>query len=318
MQKRHLLSALKLVVLTLALVFLFVRLREEDAISNLWSGMNNGKFSSPLLLLLIALMPVNWLLESLKWKLLTQDFQEIGFRTAIQATLVGIFYTMFTPNRVGEGAGRFHFITKGNRSRATYGFLTGSAAQMLCTLFFGSIALMLLPAYFGSQNEAWWKVAEWLRWPIWGITGIGFLLYIEPGWNNLLQGYLKADSWLGKRVHNLQRYKRKQKWIILGLSTMRYAVFASQFILSLHLLGVALSLDEAFLRIATIYLSTTLIPTFALAEIGLRESMALLILSPSIQADSAVFAATLLVWIVNLLLPALLGASFFMKHKPAL
>lgn len=317
MQKRHLLSALKLVVLTLALVFLFVRLREEHAISNLWSGLNAGNLSFPLLLLIIILMPVNWLLESLKWKLLTQDFQDISLGTAIKATLVGVFYTMFTPNRVGEGAGRFHFISKGNRSRATYGFLTGSAAQMLCTLFFGSIALMLLPAYFGPQDEDWWKVAEWLRWPIWIITGIGFLLYIEPGWNNLLQGYLKPDSWLGKRVHNLQRYDRKQKWIILGLSAARYGVFAYQFILSLQLLGVVLSLDESFLRIAAIYLSTTLIPTFALAEIGLRESMALLILSPSSQADSAVFAATLLVWIVNLLLPSLLGASYFVKHKPA-
>ncbi len=317
LQKRHLTSALKLLALVLALVFLFARLREEDAISGLGTLWKDGNFSGPLMLLVIVLMPVNWMLEAIKWKLLTSDFQKHSLSAAIKATLVGVFYTMFTPNRIGEGAGRFHYIKKGNRSRATYGFLTGSAAQLLCTLFAGSIALMMLPAYFSATDEAWWKVATWLRWPLWGVTGIGFLLYIEPGWNNLLQGYLNPESWLGKRVHNLQRYNRKEKWIVLGLSALRYAVFTFQFILALWVLGVDLSPDEAFLRIAAVYLGATLIPTFALAEIGLRESMALLILSPSSQADTAVFAATLLVWLINLMVPALVGAVLFVKSKPA-
>lgn len=260
-------------------------------------------------------MPVNWFLESIKWWYLCRGFAPMSLTQSYRSVMLGTFFTLFTPNRIGDGAGRISLLPPGNKSRGSWAFLNGSVAQTLATLLFGCIGLALIPAYLEPSDDIWWKVYAILRWPVWIGSTVILLLYVEPGWLRMAMEWTQPDSWIGKRIQTLQEYRRRQNGITLLISVVRYGVFATQFLLMLQLFGFAGEDFEAYLRIALIYLSTTLIPTVAAAELGLRESMAIMMLPAGGITESVVFTSTLLLWIINLLLPGMIGAVFFVNWK---
>jgi hypothetical protein len=58
------------------------------------------------LLFAVALMPVNWALETLKWQGLMRVYGPLRFGRAFAAVLSGVTISLFTPNRIGEYGGR--------------------------------------------------------------------------------------------------------------------------------------------------------------------------------------------------------------------
>lgn len=262
----------------------------------------------------IALWPLNWLIEALKWWLLTVH-SERSIRQALGDVLVGQYFGLVTPNRLGEGPGRMHQTLAGNRSRDLFAFANSSIAQLLATLLFGSICLVLVASYISTIDSQWWLIAFPLRWLIWVGTLILLLFYIEPGWSHMLREMVKPDGWIGKRIGGLQTYNRHENGRTLFLSIARYLVFSTQFVCVVIAFGFEGNTSELFIRIALVYLGSTIIPSFALAELGVRESMAVL-LFPAIGINPAVaFIATLLVWIVNILLPSIAGMVLFFRRR---
>lgn len=120
---------------------------------------------------------------------------------------------------------------------------------------------------------------------------------------------------MGKKLAGLQRYNRRENGRTLFLSMARYLVFSTQFVCVLWAFGFQGDTVELFVRIALIYLGSTVVPSFALAELGVRESMAMMLL-PAAGIDPAVaFISTLLVWIINILLPSIAGMVLFFRSK---
>lgn len=299
----------QVMVITWAIYFLVSELQGK------WSEINLHTIDMAWLLIALFLMPVNWLLEAFKWKHLTSEFAPSSLLRALRSVWIGSFYTLFTPNRIGDGAGRLHLMPEGNASRATWAFLNGSVAQTLVTLSAGSTALALAASFVSSEDELWWKAAPLVAVPVWLITVIALLLYLEPGWLRMLKEFFSGESWIGKRLHTLQAYTRRQNAATLMISTLRYATFSCQFIFVLKAFGFAGNEWEVLMRIALIYLATTIIPTIALAELGLRESMAVLFLPAAGIAAGDAFSATLILWGINLLLPSIFGAIFFAQLR---
>ena len=64
-----------------------------------------------------------------------------------------------------------------------------------------------------------------------------------------------------------------------------------------------------------IFLFTTVIPLSLFGKLALRESIAVWILSDSGTPTAQIVYATLIIWIINLVIPALMGAYFFSKLK---
>lgn len=308
--RNRLFRLFQIVVIALAVTYLYDKLADDFSFSKL-----HFHGDTTLLLFAILLMPLNWLLEAFKWQVLIRKVKPVQLASALRAVWIGAFYGLFTPNRAGDLAGRLHFAQKGSNTRVSYAFINGSVAQSLTTLLAGSIALALIPEYLIASDSNWWPLLVIFRWPVWIITVIVLLLYLEPGWLTLLKGSFKEDSFIGKRLNGLEAYPRNTNYLILLLSVLRYAVFSTQFYLLLVLYGWAGFTPEAYFRIAILYVASTLIPTAALAELGLRESLALLLFPAALISPSAAFAATFILWIINLLLPAIFGGYFFAKLR---
>ncbi len=263
----------------------------------------------------LILLPVNLLLEIIKWHVLTSKFTEPRFSDAVKGVLVGNFYTLFTPNRIGDGIGRMHYLPANNKVRATYAFLNGSIAQSIATLSFGSLALLFSGLWLTSADLNWYQPLAFVKWPVFGLTLLILLLYIEPGWIRMLRDSLPTSGWIGKRAATLQAYSRREHALLLLLSVLRYIVFATQYYLVLVWFGFTGEAFDAYARIALIYTVTTLIPTVALAELGLRESMAVLMLPAGGISPEAAFSATFLLYLVNIAVPAAVGGLLFVQMK---
>ncbi|MBK8805873.1 MAG: hypothetical protein IPO21_04145 [Bacteroidales bacterium] len=136
------------------------------------------------------------------------------------------------------------------------------------------------------------------------------------------------DSILGKIVEKFefaQKYRsqisnfsepaRAIQYIVLSLSFARYVVFSSQFALCVFLFIPNISIEECLLCIGATYLFTTIIPTFALAEFGIRGPIAVAIFSLYNYDALSVFSATILVWVINLAIPAALGSVLMLSNK---
>jgi uncharacterized membrane protein YbhN (UPF0104 family) len=82
---------------------------------NLWENFIN-QFTwkrIPFFIFAIALMPVNWFLESIKWQTFISKFQSKFFiLKSFESVICGTFFAFITPNRIGEFGGRLNKIEK--------------------------------------------------------------------------------------------------------------------------------------------------------------------------------------------------------------
>lgn len=305
--QRYVLRLLQTVFFLLALLFLWHQLAEVS--TSEWHKLNLAFLKSPLLLSAVLLfVPLNWWVESKKWQLLNRDFNSITTATAARGVLGGTYLSLFTPNRIGDLAGKIYLTSPGKRSKAASASAFGSLSQLTVTSIAGLFGLAFLLDNRGGFD------------PLWAILLTGLAI-------GVLVAFFKMDVvWRRVLVKFNNRWKRAKNFHYnfsyvtasrtLLLSFLRYAIFSSQFILLLSVFGVELPIGQSYAAVAVVYLISSVIPASLLGELGIRESVAIFIFSLLGQEAFPVFAATFTLWVFNLILPAVFG-SFFIGSASA-
>jgi hypothetical protein len=103
--------------------------------------------------------------------------------------------------------------------------------------------------------------------------------------------------------------------MILLLAFIRYIVFTFQFYLLMIFFGVHLDYSQAMIMIAMIFYVMSLIPTMALTELGVRGAAATYFLGKLSPDSIAIINSTISLWLINLVVPALIGAIFVFQFK---
>ena len=93
--------------------------------------------------LAVVLMPVCWLFEAAKWRMLMGPVLKMNLREALRAVLGGISISLFTPNRIGEYGGRVLFVPSKYNWWAVIATLVGSFAQNLVNIAIGLAGVMI-------------------------------------------------------------------------------------------------------------------------------------------------------------------------------
>jgi hypothetical protein len=94
---------------------------------------------------------------------------------------------------------------------------------------------------------------------------------------------------------------------ILFLSFLRYAVFAIQLALAIHVIALV-PWSDAFPGTTWILLIKSIAPAFNfLSDLGVREVSAIIYFEKFGYAVIPVIAASLLIWLINILIPTLYG-----------
>lgn len=257
----------------------------------------------------LGLLPLNLGLEALRWQMLASTAQPITFRQALASYLAGIAGSVITPNRIGEYPARIFYLKRESTYRLATVAILGATAQMLALFLFGSIGF----AYYLTVQPAWWARALAVGCVI-GLIIIALLYFCFEAWLPRLQRW----KWAARFVvygGALMRFPRKKSWNILLLSVLRFVVFTAQYLLLMQWMGVDVPVGAGFCLTALFFWAMAVIPSVALAELGLRGQVSLFLFGAFSQNTIGILGAALVLWGINLVLPALAGSLLLWRVR---
>ena len=270
------------------------------------------------LLIVCFLMFFNWLTEAWKWQIMILKLQDISLRRSLEAVLSGLTVSLFTPNRIGEYAGRVFHLDKADKVQATLVTVVENFSQLLITLLFGSLATVF---FFNKYAIFPSSISFAISLMLLIVTLVSMIAFFNI---RLLDKPLSRIKWFKKKsemFHVLSEYTTQDLLKVMAGALIRYFIFTLQFYLLIIMYGGQIVFSESMMMIALTYLVITIIPTFLLTEIGVRGATALYFFSKVTNDSVPILNAVFSLWLINLALPALIGAILmvdfnFGKIKP--
>ncbi|MFM9944839.1 MAG: lysylphosphatidylglycerol synthase transmembrane domain-containing protein [Bacteroidia bacterium] len=297
----------------LCAVFLFRRTKKIDfsAIENLF--YQSIEFHWWMLLIAIFLIFVNWGLETVKWKFLIKHIEPLSFLKAFSAVMAGVTVSSFTPNRVGEFAGRMMFLKNKLDGRVIALTVVGSMSQLMMTIVFGLPGFLIFLKSADFENDFLKKGLQ-----LWILT-LPFL-YTLFFWN--LPLFFRKAKLLFKNNQLLNYVTEGAKHINMAglkfvsiLSFFRYLIFMGQYILLLSFFEVNIFWWQYLVFIPAVFFIQSLVPSFLVTEIGIRVTAAVAVFGFIPSFDGKIMAASSLLWVINLMVPAIIGVFTLLFTK---
>ncbi len=309
--KKYLSIIIKIVIVFFSFYFIYHQLVENKSFEDLDISVliDTVKKNKVYLVGVILMMFLNWLVESLKWRYMISKIENISIMTAYRAVFTGITVSTFTPNRIGEYGGRVFCLEKGDRIKAVFITVLCSMSQLLVTILYGSISLFIL---FDEIliDKTFLSVSLLILLNL-------FLLFSYFNISHIVNslGKFKLIKSFKKYLEVLVMYNYKDLIIAFIYSNTRYFIFSLQFIILLHVFGINISFMDAILSVMLIFFFITITPTITIAEIGVRGSVAIFVLGLFSSNDIAILSSTTLLWLINLIIPAIIGSFFIFSLK---
>ena len=271
------------------------------------------------LVLTLFLMLVNWGIEARKWQLLVRQLENISFTKAFYSVLTGVSISVNTPNRVGEYGGRILYLKPENRLKAISLNMITSVSQLIVTVVMGIAGVVVLlcsfPLEILHRNGL---TAFWTDILLYGGLAFGvvtIVLYFRISW---LVRLLEAMPVLRKIIPYI-RVLDHYEWPLLAnmllLSTIRFVVFVSQYLLLFRLLYVDASWWQGFWVVSVVMLILAVIPTITITEFVVRGETMITLMGLFSHNEFAIGLASFVIWIINLIIPALAGSLLILGIK---
>ena len=268
----------------------------------------------------IALVFVNWGFEARKWQVLVKTLQPFRFLTAYKSVLSGVTLSLNTPNRIGEYGGRILYVREGNRIKAISLSIAGSISQLIVTLVMGCAGLVYI-IYSNGSNAPQLIMglpSFWINTLLFlssCATVIVLLFYFRLSWLIKLVEKIPSASRVVQYISVLDDFNVKLLLMLLSLSFFRYVVFVIQYILLLQVLDVSILWVNGFGVISILFLVLAIVPSFAIADLGIRGKFSTELLSFYSKNTVGIIGTTFGIWFINLFIPALAGSVLILSIK---
>lgn len=294
---------------------LYYQLWQGGELPRMWASFASSISweKSWLLVLAAVLMPLNWLLESIKWQRLQKRVAPVGLMQAFCGTLVGVMFTMFTPNRVGDYAGKLLYVNKNKRLATLMTSMLCSFSQLTALLTAGSLGAVL----FFYQHQVQFNIPPVM---VWAALGVAFMIMFVVGYAYYNVGglarLLLRWQFMRKYVRDLlilKQFTPGELTTALALSFTRYGVYCFQYYLLLAFFGIGAPPGEALMAIAFLYLLQTGIPLPPISGLAARGGLALAVWSLYPGTELGILSATYSLWLLNVITPALVGAVLLFR-----
>ena len=274
-------------------------------IGSLWKGLDRYRLGW-LLLATLLLIP-NWVLEAVKLRLVLSQGRsgETSFIICFKSVLSGVTLGIVTPARLGEYGGRMITFPKRKRAQVVGSTLVTSLSQTIVTIGVGLICSLVL------LEEYQFLKIEWIG--IISFVSVGTLIVGLICLPSLVQGISRLRFFKDLDKTSAFDLSRSRLVKVLGISFLRYSVYALQFLLVLKALGVELTVLGLLLHIPLIFLLQTLMPLPPITSLVGRASAAIVVLSQLGLSDFVILSASSVLWVINLVIPAFLGLGLIWR-----
>jgi hypothetical protein len=296
--KQFLVFLIKLLIVTAAFYFIYDQLANNDKLdwvkfhSLLWD--NQSVWGA---LFLLSFSFANRFLEILKWQNLVSFLKPISLGESTKQVLGALTAGIFTPNGLGEYAGKALYFDKRKTRKIIFLNLICNGIQMILTIIFGTIGLLVL---------GYWK------WAL-AIIGISFLFLFV----SFLSKSIKIKGYsIEKLLHKINEIPRQIHLKNNILALCRYLVFSHQY----YFLFLAFDVDLPYLTImatiAAVYFLASSLPSFQFLDFAIKGSVAVFFFGKlGVNEWIVVFISTLM-WFLNVVLPVVIGSYYVLKFKP--
>ena len=259
--------------------------------------------------LCIALMFANTALEGRKWHMLANTVARVSYFKAFSSYLAGIAFSIITPNRIGEYPGRILYLGGSNTFRYINVSILGVISQLSAVYIFGMGGLIYYNIAFPASISkialaacllaniiaavAYWRFEDWL-----------------PAMERIK--LLRKFAIYGKL---LNRISTKQQMTVLGISILRFGIFTAQYLFLLRWMNVAVPLAEGYCLAALFFWIMAVIPSITLTELGIRGEVSIYLFHHFSTNTVGMLAATAGVWLLNLIIPSILGSVLILRMR---
>lgn len=292
---------LALLFLVASMGYLVYEVLNYDSYELLWEQLQGAlRKGWPFLIITLVLLPLNWLTEAWKWQYTLSKLHRITLIQSLRGILAGAATGFVTPNRLGDIAGRMLQLPVEKRAQSLSLAAVNSLTQNLAILL---PALPMALLFFAGQKQvSELALSTWL-WILAGVLLLTItLLYLLP----TLLRKIRSPR-ISRYLEGVQLLGTRQLTGITLLALLRFAIFNLQLWALLTALGVTLTVTQALLSLPVSYLFVTFTPSFALSEGVVRGSWLLYFVGHFSSQAPAILSAAIILWIINIILPSLIG-----------
>ncbi len=248
------------------------------------------------ILFLLLLSFLNRFFEILKWQNLVLYHHKISLAQSTKQVLGALTAGLFTPNGLGEYAGKALFFEKTSVKKILFLNLICNGIQMILTIFFGVIGLWIL-------GYSFWVLVILIS--VLGFLVLGFSLKKITIKGYSIEKMIRKMNEIPKSIH--------QKNIFLA--TCRYLIFSHQYYFLFLAFDVHLPYLTMMATIASVYFLASSLPTFQFLDFAVKGSVAVYFFGIlGINEWIIVFISTLM-WFLNVVLPVVIGSYYVMNYK---
>lgn len=295
--KHLLVFAIKILIVLGAFYFIYNQLVHNPKLD--WQKIQKLVFQKATFLGVITmffLSFVNRFLEIIKWQNLVSTFKSISLAEATKQVLSALTAGLFTPNGLGEYAGKAFYFKATETKKVIFLNLVCNGIQMIITIFFGTIGLFIL-----------------------GYTKIGGLILFLVGILCVVLYFVKDIKFKKYSLKNIYTEWHRIPKIIhtknLFLALGRYITFSHQYYLLFIAFDVQVPYITLMASIASVYFLASSLPSFQFLDFAVKGSIAVYFLQQlGVQEWIAVWVTTLL-WLLNTAIPVGIGSFYVMQFK---
>jgi len=317
LSKKQRLWIKRLLAATLLLI-LYFQIKNHGGLDS-WRQNFLTNIKAPLhrwwLFLAIILMPLNWILEITKWRLLMQHSWQASWRRMAKAVMAGISISLITPNRIGEYGGRAILIPQSQTATVILTSMIGGICQWLAFIICGVPALI----YVLAQKGLWNGTGIWLTAVIIPIVILISLFAARPLFEFLVQLNIGKNQkwlrWLRLKIGQLRHIQRRELLGACLLALLRLFVYTAQYLLLLWFFDTPLSFWLGVSGIFSIFLIQAGIPLPPGLDVITRSELAIWIWGSQLVNPIGILSATFSLYLLNLMIPALLGSWLIVKKE---
>ncbi len=253
------------------------------------------------------LMPINWILETMKWQVLIRKIEKIPFWKAFKGVFLGVSLSLFTPNRIGEYGGRILVVSPKNNWKIIVATLVSSFSQQIALYGMGLIGFIYF-SYFYLEIEG-------LMLATIGIVAFLLISFLFIFYYNvqLVIPIISKIPYLRRFTDDmavLKEYSNLELSQALGYAFLRYLTYTLQYWLILQFFNIKMNLLVGTAGIATIFLLQTSVPLPPIFDFAVRSEAALYVWGYFSANKIDIFASSFGLWFLNILIPACVGMIF--------
>lgn len=302
-QKQFLLLLIKLLIVGGAFYFIYSQLVNNDQLD--WQKFlalfrKNYTFGGILLILFLSVL--NRFLEILKWQNLASQLGKISLAEATKQVLGALTAGLFTPNGIGEYAGKALFFEKSKAKKVVFLNLICNGIQMILSVFFGILGLL----YFNSNYEAISSKHFFI------LFGICFLIFVMLYFSKKLKIRGYSLEILIRKINEIPKSIHKRN---IFLAFCRYLVFSHQYYFLFKAFDVDLPYFSIISAISSVYFLASSLPSFQFLDFAVKGSVAIYFFGILGVNEWIVVFISALMWFLNVVLPVVIGSYFVINFR---